>query len=385
MKRRAVWFWPDRSKARASPVQSLNSLNDQIASFMVTGPKPLEQEQPVSPPPEKEPLQKSMTLMRHLLVDAQTAEPQRSCDSPSEPVAEHSWSNDSLSFRSPGIRKDKCAFFKGNGKKTELTEAKILKMMDDNKQLAQRIDGAIQSASQEVTNLRSELSATSRRLAELGASDSAGVLETLQQNHNGRRVARTVSRYSELSDRIRSILALAALGFETTYLSDTSEIKLNKRVKDERRLPHTARPEEFGHPLKLGQLTPPNLAQPGPTCSLQMEMAFESFSGYGNQKPNDLILQRPPSEYEMRRTDESQRRAQNRSKPNLSPEYWWGPGGQLRPPVGARLSRKAQGQINGCDLDRSWVFSRNIISPTAGDPAFNDNRSAGKGKLTRNP
>uniref|UniRef100_A0A3Q1GUC8 Kazrin n=1 Tax=Acanthochromis polyacanthus TaxID=80966 RepID=A0A3Q1GUC8_9TELE len=43
-------------------------------------------------------------------------------------------------------------------------------MMEDNKQLAQRIDGAIQSASQEVTNLRSELSATSRRLAELGAS-----------------------------------------------------------------------------------------------------------------------------------------------------------------------------------------------------------------------
>ncbi|KAM8862404.1 kazrin-A isoform 2-T2 [Spinachia spinachia] len=114
-------------------VQSLNSLNDQIASIMVTGPKPLEQEQPVFPPPEKEPLQKSMTLMRHLLVDAQ---------------------------------------------------AKILKMMDDNKQLAQRIDGAIQSASQEVTNLRSELSATSRRLAELGASDCASVLETPQQNHN---------------------------------------------------------------------------------------------------------------------------------------------------------------------------------------------------------
>ncbi|XP_040048736.2 kazrin-A isoform X8 [Gasterosteus aculeatus] len=57
-------------------------------------------------------------------------------------------------------------------------------MMDDNKQLAQRIDGAIQSASQEVTNLRSELSATSRRLAELGASDCASVLETPQQNHN---------------------------------------------------------------------------------------------------------------------------------------------------------------------------------------------------------
>ncbi|KAF6735483.1 hypothetical protein FQA47_019974 [Oryzias melastigma] len=145
-------------------VQSLNSLNDQIASFMVTGPKSPEEEedeeekevQQPFPHPEKETLQKSMTLMRHLLVDAQ---------------------------------------------------AKILRMMDDNKQLAQRIDGAIQSASQEVTNLRSELSATSRRLAELGASDSsANVLETLQHNHNA------VSWYSELSDRIRSI------GFGSTLL-----------------------------------------------------------------------------------------------------------------------------------------------------------------------
>ncbi|KAL0181115.1 hypothetical protein M9458_023521, partial [Cirrhinus mrigala] len=56
-------------------------------------------------------------------------------------------------------------------------------MMEDNKQLAQRIDGAIQSASQEVTNLRSELSATSRRLAELGACNPAG-LENNQQNHH---------------------------------------------------------------------------------------------------------------------------------------------------------------------------------------------------------
>ncbi|CAL9704896.1 unnamed protein product [Knipowitschia caucasica] len=40
-------------------------------------------------------------------------------------------------------------------------------MMEDNKQLAHRIDGAIQSSSREVTNLRSELRATSRRLAEL--------------------------------------------------------------------------------------------------------------------------------------------------------------------------------------------------------------------------
>ncbi|XP_077460276.1 kazrin-A isoform X3 [Stigmatopora argus] len=115
-------------------VQSLNSLNDQIASFIVAAPKSREQEEHTYCPPEKETLQKSMTLMRHLLVDAQ---------------------------------------------------AKIVKMMDDNKQLAQRIDGAIQSASQEVTNLRSELSATSRRLNELGAADLSGNMpETLQHNHN---------------------------------------------------------------------------------------------------------------------------------------------------------------------------------------------------------
>ncbi|XP_065277424.1 kazrin isoform X2 [Emys orbicularis] len=50
-------------------------------------------------------------------------------------------------------------------------------MMEDNKQLALRIDGAIQSASQEMTNLRAELTATNRRLAELsngGGKPGAG-------------------------------------------------------------------------------------------------------------------------------------------------------------------------------------------------------------------
>ncbi|KAJ8264922.1 hypothetical protein COCON_G00140210 [Conger conger] len=114
-------------------VQSLNSLNDQIAHFMVNRPKALSDDDDGFLPSEKETLKKSMTLMRHLLMDAQ---------------------------------------------------AKILKMMDDNKQLAHRIDGAIQSASQEVTNLRSELSATSRRLAELGASESP-MVENNQHNNHG--------------------------------------------------------------------------------------------------------------------------------------------------------------------------------------------------------
>ncbi|MEE6483486.1 hypothetical protein FKM82_013567 [Ascaphus truei] len=63
--------------------------------------------------------------------------------------------------------------------------AKILKMMEDNKQLALRIDGAIQSASQEVTNLRSELTATNRRLAELNSSTDPSVMENNQHNTQG--------------------------------------------------------------------------------------------------------------------------------------------------------------------------------------------------------
>ncbi|XP_023153875.3 kazrin-A-like isoform X2 [Amphiprion ocellaris] len=114
-------------------VQSLNSLNDQIAQFMVTRPCSLTDEDEAFIPGERDTLRKSMTLMRHLLMDAQ---------------------------------------------------GKILKMMEDNKQLAQRIDGAIQSASQEVTNLRSELSATSRRLAELGASSPPALENHHQHNHH---------------------------------------------------------------------------------------------------------------------------------------------------------------------------------------------------------
>ncbi|XP_073681824.1 kazrin, periplakin interacting protein b isoform X3 [Garra rufa] len=113
-------------------VQSLNSLNDQIAHFIVNRPNAMSHEEDTFLPTERDTLSQSMALMRHLLMDAQ---------------------------------------------------GKILKMMEDNKQLAQRIDGAIQSASQEVTNLRSELSATSRRLAELGACNPAG-LENNQQNHH---------------------------------------------------------------------------------------------------------------------------------------------------------------------------------------------------------
>ncbi|XP_049590519.1 kazrin, periplakin interacting protein b isoform X3 [Syngnathus scovelli] len=113
-------------------VQSLNNLNDQIAQFMVNRPWSLSREESVFLTGEQEgdPVTKSMTLMRHLLMDAQ---------------------------------------------------GKILKMMEDNKQLARRIDGAIRSAGQEVSNLRSELTATNCRLAGLGAGGTAAL-----ENHHHR-------------------------------------------------------------------------------------------------------------------------------------------------------------------------------------------------------
>ncbi|KAJ7998498.1 hypothetical protein DPEC_G00205550 [Dallia pectoralis] len=52
-------------------VQSLNSLNDQIAHFMVTRPSALSREDDAFLPGERDTLKKSMALMRHLLMDAQ--------------------------------------------------------------------------------------------------------------------------------------------------------------------------------------------------------------------------------------------------------------------------------------------------------------------------
>uniref|UniRef100_A0A803KDS7 Kazrin, periplakin-interacting protein n=3 Tax=Xenopus tropicalis TaxID=8364 RepID=A0A803KDS7_XENTR len=114
-------------------VKSLHTLNDQISHFIVAKPSALEEDEDTFHPVEKESLKKSMIIMRQLLVEAQ---------------------------------------------------AKILKMMEDNKQLALRIDGAIQSASQEVTNLRAELTATNRRLAELNSADPC-VMENNQHNTQG--------------------------------------------------------------------------------------------------------------------------------------------------------------------------------------------------------
>lgn len=69
------------SCASPAAVQSLNNLNDQIAQFVVTRPCSLADEDEAFIPAERDSLKKSMTLMRHLLMDAQVAPP---------PVAPHS-------------------------------------------------------------------------------------------------------------------------------------------------------------------------------------------------------------------------------------------------------------------------------------------------------
>nr|XP_023693283.1 kazrin-like isoform X2 [Paramormyrops kingsleyae] len=156
---------------------------------MVNRPQALDHEENAFLPNEKDTLKKSMTLMRHLLVDAQ---------------------------------------------------GKILKMMDDNKQLAQRIDGAIQSASQEVTELRCELSAPPRRLAELGSTDTPGMDSSQQHRHglSGNFRQKTVTELCFQNDRSSLMdfsnpdtsVDRALLQDEVAQLKE--EVHLLKQMKD---------------------------------------------------------------------------------------------------------------------------------------------------------
>ncbi|TNN84022.1 hypothetical protein EYF80_005893 [Liparis tanakae] len=249
-RKHASFCIPPQFRRNAEAVQSLNSLNDQIAQFMVTRPCSLTHEDKAFIPGERDTLRKSMTLMRHLLVDAQSSKMEflgflTSLRRQTDNMAENHLltlfrmlkvaysrgahvSMETMSTVTKRIRistrislpsKESCRqaiiliLIKSSGTAlhpqpcgplspsggtvrlfviTRLSEmgeghgckGKILKMMEDNKHLAQRIDGAIQSASQEVTNLRSELSATSRRLAELGASSPPALENHHQYNHH---------------------------------------------------------------------------------------------------------------------------------------------------------------------------------------------------------
>ncbi|XP_019495317.1 PREDICTED: kazrin isoform X6 [Hipposideros armiger] len=170
-------------------VQSLHTLNDQISHFIVTKSKALEEDKDPFLPAEKETLKGSMILMRHLLMDAQ---------------------------------------------------AKILSMMEDNKQLALRIDGAVQSASQEVTNLRAELTATNRRLAELsggggpgpgpGAATSASAADSaaanMENHQHGAQVLlrEEVSRLQEEVHLLRQMKEMLTKDLEESQGGKSSEV-----------------------------------------------------------------------------------------------------------------------------------------------------------------
>ncbi|KAK8726124.1 hypothetical protein OTU49_010380 [Cherax quadricarinatus] len=105
---------PQYQREFTKAIQSLDSLNDQIVEFIFSG-SDFDDHNGGSPK-QREALKSSMALMRRLLVDAQS---------------------------------------------------KFRKMVEDNKQLASRIDGDLQTAHQEVNLLRQELADTNRRITQL--------------------------------------------------------------------------------------------------------------------------------------------------------------------------------------------------------------------------
>lgn len=103
-----------------SAIQSLDCLNDQIVQFIFNPVHNDAGDEKDLGPKEQETLHSSMVLIRKLLQDAQ---------------------------------------------------AKFRKMVEDNKQLAAKIDGSINAANQEVSALRAELEDTNKRLSELSDSE----------------------------------------------------------------------------------------------------------------------------------------------------------------------------------------------------------------------
>ncbi|XP_078414287.1 kazrin-like isoform X6 [Cetorhinus maximus] len=161
-------------------VQSLDTLNEQITYFIANKPVMADRQSDDLLPEERDTLKKSLNLMRHLLMDVQ---------------------------------------------------AKILSTMEDNKQLAGRIDGAVQSASREVTSLRAELTATSRRLAELSSGADSAVMDTKQQQQH--REDDCDVRSEELQHHVTVLLReeVSQLQEEVQWLRQMKEM-LTKELED---------------------------------------------------------------------------------------------------------------------------------------------------------
>ncbi|KAM9299153.1 kazrin [Gastrophryne carolinensis] len=118
-------------------------------------------------------------------------------------------------------------------------------MMDDNKQLALRIDGAIQAASHEVTNLRTELTATNRRLAELNSAPEpmennqhsapgleysnmklsrSGTLQSQEKYTNGLLLREEVSQLQDEVHLLRQMKEMLAKDLEESHDSRSAEV-----------------------------------------------------------------------------------------------------------------------------------------------------------------
>ncbi|XP_048111492.1 LOW QUALITY PROTEIN: kazrin-like [Alosa alosa] len=220
-------------------VQSLNSLNDQIAHFMVTRPSTLTHEDQAFLPSEKDTLKQSMALMRHLLMDAQ---------------------------------------------------GKILKMMEDNKQLALRIDGAIQSASQEVTNLRSELTATSRRLAELTSPDA-------NQHHNHMLLREEVVQLQEEVSLLKQMKEMLSKDLEETHggssdlLSVTElRVQLGEKEQELDRAKEALQEKRINSDLKVEKADLVNqMQQVYSTLESREEQLREFIRNYDQHRKEDAV------------------------------------------------------------------------------------------------
>ncbi|XP_072887892.1 kazrin-like isoform X1 [Hemitrygon akajei] len=166
-------------------VQSLDTLNEQITYFIMSKSVAMDTQRDALLPEEQDTLKNSLALMRHLLMDVQ---------------------------------------------------AKILTTMEDNKQLAAKIDVAVQSASREVTSLRAELTATNRRLAELSpGADCAGmdtkygeddcdVRSDELQHHVTVLLREEVSRLQEEVQWLRQMKEMLTKELEDTNAGKSAEI-----------------------------------------------------------------------------------------------------------------------------------------------------------------
>ncbi|XP_062889159.1 kazrin-like isoform X2 [Mobula hypostoma] len=166
-------------------VQSLDTLNEQITYFIMSKSVAMDTQRDALLPEEQDTLKNSLALMRHLLMDVQ---------------------------------------------------AKILTTMEDNKQLAAKIDVAVQSASREVSSLRAELTATNRRLAELSPGADCAGMDTKHgeddcdvrsdelQHHVTVLLREEVSRLQEEVQWLRQMKEMLTKELEDTNAGKSAEI-----------------------------------------------------------------------------------------------------------------------------------------------------------------